>query len=181
MKKYTLTIPSENYHFSKKSYNPILNNYINKEDFEQMLFNIHKTITSTMIARKKEENTHIPMKIVLLGLISIILTILFIINACVNSEGIVISVILLSLIVTILFGLSFYVYFSPLKQFVTLNDLITIDIRKIIDKVNIKYRSRLIFEYNSIDKNIRINIVDKNYNELEKITEVNHDNEKEGK
>ncbi len=181
MKKYSLIIPSENYYFSKKSYNPILNNYIKKEDFERLLFDIHKMITSHMISKKKEEKAHIPKRILIFGLISIVLTILFILNACLNAqEGIAISVILLSLIVVILFGLSFYVYFSPLKQYITLDQLITTNIRKMIDMVNIKYRGRLIFDYNCIEKNIILNIIDKNFNELEKIVEENNDNEKEG-
>ena len=181
MKKYTIIIPSENYHFSKKLYNPLLNTYIKKEEFEQILYEIHKTITSLMMSKKKEEKKHIPVKIYVFGLISIILTIFFIINACINGDdGIVASIILLCIIVAILLGLTLYVYFSPLKKYVTLNDLITLEIRKIIDKINITYRNKLVFEYNSFEKNIAINIVDKNFNEYSRIEEENNENEKEG-
>jgi hypothetical protein len=178
MKKYTLIIPSENYHFSKKLYNPILSNYLKKEEFENIIYEIHKTVSSLMIKKKKKDRKHIPVKIYLIGSISIILTILFIINAGMYGEdGIAVSILLLSLIVLILLGLTFYVYFSPLKKFVTLNDLITVEIRKFMDELNVSYRNRLVFEFNSFEKNISISIIDKNFNHSVKIEE---ENENEG-
>ena len=154
--------------FEKKNYNPILEDYIPKNEWEIIAEEANIVIGKAYHLRKLEENVKIPgfMNIIFriifyFSLADFVFLIIYTKNANFNEIVIyfALSFILIACIIIII--LMIYNYIRKLDEEKTIDDFIVEGMKKFINSLNEIYANIVSFKYNHIELEIECTLINK--------------------
>ena len=154
--------------FDKKNYNPILKDYIPKNEWEIIAEEANNVIGKAYYLRKSEENVKIPEFMSLIfriifffSLSDFIFLIIYTKNANFNEIVIyfALSFILIACIIIII--LMIYNYIRKLDEEKTIDDFIVEGMKKFINSLNEIYANIVSFKYNHIELEIECTLINK--------------------
>ena len=154
--------------FDKKNYNPILKDYIPKNEWEIIAEEANNVIGKAYYLRKLQENIKIPefmsliFRIIFFFSISdFIFLIIYTKNANFNEIVIyfALSFILIACIIIII--LMIYNYIRKLDEEKTIDDFIIEGMKKFINSLNEIYANIVSFKYNHIELEIECTLINK--------------------
>ncbi len=154
--------------FDKKNYNPILKDYIPKNEWEIIAEEANNVIGKAYYLRKLQENIKIPEFMSLIfriifffSLADFIFLIIYTKNANFNEIVIyfALSFILIACIIIII--LMIYNYIRKLDEEKTIDDFIVEGMKKFINSLNEIYANIVSFKYNHIELEIECTLINK--------------------
>ena len=154
--------------FDKKNYNPILKDYIPKNEWEIIAEEANNVIGKAYYLRKLQENIKIPefmsliFRIIFFFFLSdFIFLIIYTKNANFNEIVIyfALSFILIACIIIII--LMIYNYIRKLDEEKTIDDFIVEGMKKFINSLNEIYANIVSFKYNHIELEIECTLINK--------------------
>jgi hypothetical protein len=169
-----IIIKSSDYIFEKGSYSQdILDGYISKGDFKDILNDINDIISKVLSNKEYNLNEKTSKCNIynILMMACFLLTITYVILIYYSTDEKIeiltreflhtISIILMSLVMVIILGISIETTFLKLGKMTKLNDKLKSEINKYLVHINIYFEGRLNFKYIHYDYSLRINLLKK--------------------
>jgi hypothetical protein len=153
-KRIIVPIKTDLYMFDHKtSYEEkFLKHILSKQEFEQIFILATRVMGGSWSKKRNNDIVKIPNFIIGLAVLSVLLTILYMIfiflsTASDNPALLILSIICVSAASIIAFGLSIYNFTRKLGRFRSLQDIIKEDIERCFTELNKKYEGKLNFVY----------------------------------
>lgn len=175
-------VKSVNCTFDKKSYSlEHLNQFLSKEDFEEIIGEVNKLVSKSFYIKKKNESTSLGyFSISVVGL-SFLLTLTYILllyystSGDVNSQTgdvlFIISTICMCAVLILVFLLSLLTYISKIGKLQSLDEIIKTSIDQYLGYINNYFESYMEWIYVQTDQYIEINILDTPFKHKEGVIE----------
>jgi len=156
----------KNLTFPKDTYNErFISHLIHKKDYDCIIENASKILSQVWIKKRDNDKITLPPFVTFLSIISVILTILYMILIYYSTtieDGtalLVISIICVSLATLIAFSLSIYNFCKKMGSFKTVQEIIKEDLLVLFKPENIIYKDKLDFSFNDEDNYLEIKIL----------------------
>ena len=156
--------------FEKKNYNPILEDYIPKWEWNIIIEEANCVFGKAYYLRKKEENVEIPKYMNLIfwilfyfSLFAFIFLIIYTKSVNFNEIAIYLIIILILISCCIIIGLMIYNYIRELKDEKIIDEFIIEGMKEFIDSLNEIYNNICSFKYNHQKLEIEITLLNKNH------------------
>ena len=142
--------------FDKKTYPSILQNYIQKWEWEKIAIEATRIIGTAYHSRKMQENINVPKFfdilfwcMLLLSFISFVFIIVYAKTKSENEALFYIGLVLISIACAVIIILMFYNYFRTLPEEKNIFYFISEGMKEYIKELNEKYENTAIFDYNA--------------------------------
>jgi hypothetical protein len=153
-KKIIVPIKTDLYMFDHKSAydEKFLNHILTKQEYDQIFVQATRVMGGSWSKKRNNDIVKIPNFIIGLAILSVLLTVLYMIfiflsTASDNPALLILSIICVSCASIIAFGLSIYNFTRKLGRFRSLQEIIKEDIERFFAEMNNKYEGRLNFVY----------------------------------
>ena len=156
----------QNYTFPKETYNErFISHLIHKKDYDFIIENASKILSQAWMKKRDNDKIALPPFVTFLSIISVILTIVYMILIYYSTtieDGtalLVISIICVSLATLIAFSLSIYNFCRKMGTFKTVQEIIKEDLLELFTPENIIYKDKLDFSFNDEGNYLEIKIL----------------------
>jgi len=175
----------QNYTFPKETFNErFIGHLIQKNDYDSVIEAASKILSQSWMKKRDNDKINLPPIVSVLSIISILLTIVYMIliyysTTVENGTALlVVSIVCVVIATLIAFGLSIYNFTRKMGSFQTVQEIIKEDLTKLFEVENARLKGRVEFNFNDEGNYLEIKILQirpglENYKE-EEILDDNH-------
>lgn len=174
----------QNYTFPKETYkHDYIGHLIRVDEYNNIIDQASKVLSQAWMKKRDNDKINLPTFVIVLSVISVILTIAYMITiyySTVVEDGLVLLVLSLVFVIiatSIAFGLSIYNFCRKMGEFKTVQKIIEEDLAVLFAEKNSIYNDKLHFRYDSASHYLEIRILRPNASAGKIISEEGYNNQ----